>query len=102
MHDKFYNNECVIICLYIYIDIVHEDRLFLAYNFDMKDIVKQMSCWTLNLLEIMTTLFYLIHIMFKRCFKNLSIFIIYLCLHHMIHTWLRIMVMVFCKKNMHK
>ena len=29
--------------IYIYIDIVHEARLYLAYNFDMKDIVKLMS-----------------------------------------------------------
>ena len=61
-----------------------------------------MSCWTLNLLETMIALFYLMHIMLKKCFKNLSIFIIYLSLHPIIHTWLRIMAMVFCKKNMHK
>jgi hypothetical protein len=69
MHSKFYNNECIIICLYIYIDVVHEARLFLAYNFDMKDIVKLMSYWTLKLLEIIIALFYLMHIMLKDALK---------------------------------
>jgi hypothetical protein len=65
MHSKFYNNECVIICLYIYIDVVHETRLFIAYNFDMKDIVELLPYWTLKLLEIIIALFYLMHIMLK-------------------------------------
>jgi ABC-type maltose transport system permease subunit len=29
-----------------------------------------MSCWTLNLLELMIALFYLMHIMLKKCFKK--------------------------------
>jgi hypothetical protein len=66
---KFYNNECVIICLYIYIDVVHETRLFLVYNFDMKDIVELMPYWTLKLLEIIIALFYLMHIMLKDALK---------------------------------
>jgi hypothetical protein len=69
------------------IDIVHESRLFFAYNFDMKDIVKLMSCWTLRLIEIMIALFYLINIMLKRCLKDLSTFIIHLYLHHMIKKY---------------
>ena len=73
MHNKFYNNECVIICFWYIddlvfwtnIDVVHEARLFHIDIFDMKDIVKLMSCWTLKLLEIMIALFYLIHIIWK-------------------------------------
>jgi hypothetical protein len=43
-----------------------------------------MSYWTLKFLEIMIALFYLRHIMLKRCLKDLSTLIICLCLHHMI------------------
>jgi hypothetical protein len=43
-----------------------------------------MSYWTLKFLEIMIALFYLRHIMLKRCIKYLSTLIICLYLHHMI------------------
>jgi hypothetical protein len=54
----------------------------------MKDIGKQMSCWTLELLEIIIVLFYLKYIMLERCFKDLSTLIICLCLYHMIRNTL--------------
>jgi hypothetical protein len=50
----------------------------------MKDMGKLMSCWTLELLEIIIVLFYLKYIMLERCFNDLSTLIIYLCLYHMI------------------
>jgi hypothetical protein len=67
---------------------MHKVLLFLASRFNMKDMVKLMSCWTLELLKIIIVLFYLKYIMLERCFKDLSTLIIYLCLYHMIRNTL--------------
>jgi hypothetical protein len=45
-----------------------------------------MSYWTLKFLEIIIALFYLKHIMLKRCLKDLSTLIICPCLQHMIQN----------------
>ena len=46
IYSKFTNNEGVIICLYVNdllifgtsLDVVHDTKYFLAFNFDMKDL----------------------------------------------------------------
>jgi hypothetical protein len=67
---------------------VHKVLLFLTSRFNMKDMGKLMSCWTLELLKIIIVLFYLKYIMLERCFKDLNTLIIYLYLYHMIRNTL--------------
>ena len=66
IYSKFINNECVIICLYVYdllifgtsLDVVCDAKCFLASNFDMKDLGEANVILCIKILRIVVALHY--------------------------------------------